>query len=233
LADRYTALPDPLRRLVALAVEALPTSPRKVTLEFLLKRFVRHAAAEPLERHDAWFGTGLPAGIARGSARPEPREAGTDLLRGVMLRDYRTYLPNNLLTKVDRATMQWGLEARSPYLDRDLVQFALGLPTDLKVRGLETKWLLKRVAERLLPASLVRRRKRGLSVPIARWINRGLRGDTDRVLARDRLEAVGLFDGALVARLLSEHRTGRADHARALWPLIVFERWRERWLGET
>ncbi len=151
----------------------------------------------------------------------------------MMLRDYRTYLPDNLLTKVDRATMQWGLEARSPYLDRDLVQFALGLPSEFKVRGLETKWLLKRVADRYLPAGLVRRWKRGLSVPVARWINHGLRAEADRVLARDRLDAVGLFDGGLVAGLLAEHRAGRADHGRALWPLIVFERWRERWLGET
>ncbi|MDH3292309.1 MAG: asparagine synthase (glutamine-hydrolyzing) [Gemmatimonadota bacterium] len=235
-ADRYAALPRPLRRLATFAVDALPTSPRKVTLEFLLKRFVHHAAAEPHDRHSAWFGTGLPSAIFPGADRadrPPAWDAGTDVLRGVMLRDYLTYLPDNLLTKVDRATMQWGLEARSPYLDRDLVWFALGLSTELKVRGLETKWLLKRVADRFLPTSLVRRRKRGLSVPIAGWINRGLRVETDRVLQRDRLEAAGLFDGSLVARLLAEHRTGQADHGRALWPLIVFERWRERWLGET
>lgn len=236
LADRYAALPAPLRRLVAFTAEALPSSPRKVTFEFLLKRFVRHAAATPYERHRAWFGTGLPPGITAGAAPADAspaRRSNADLLRGIMLDDYRTYLPNDLLTKVDRATMQWGLEARSPYLDRDLVRFALELPSELKIRGLETKWLLKRVADRYLPTALVRRRKRGLSVPVARWINRGLRAETDRVLARDRLEAAGLVDDTIVAHLLAEHRAGRTDHGRALWPLIVFERWRERWLGAT
>jgi asparagine synthase (glutamine-hydrolysing) len=158
--------------------------------------------------------------------------AEPDPLRRVMLFDYLTYLRDNLLPKVDRATMLVSLEARAPYLNRALTEFALGLETGYRVRGLTTKWLLKRVARRRLPRRFVTRRKRGLSVPIGRWINDALRGDVDRLLAPARLQAEGVLRAERVGQLLSEHRSGRVNHARALWPLIILQIWRERWLGD-
>jgi asparagine synthase (glutamine-hydrolysing) len=223
-----------MRGVIAAAVAALPVSHDKVTPEFLVRRLVAGAHLPLLERHVAWFGTGLPIDVLRAHPDPEPPldvPPVGDPLRRMMLLDYLTYLPDDLLTKIDRATMLVGLEARAPYLDRDLTTFALGLPTHLRVRGLESKWLLKRLARRYLPAGIVERRKRGLSVPVAAWINGGLRTEVDRLLGFDRLEPTGLFDPTRVGQLLSQHRVGRANHARALWPLIVFERWRERWMG--
>jgi asparagine synthase (glutamine-hydrolysing) len=234
VAPLYRALPARMRRVVEGAVAALPVSHDKVTPEFLVRRLVAATHLPLLERHVAWFGTGLPADVLRTGPEPEPPlevPPVGDPLRRMMLFDYLTYLPDDLLTKVDRATMLVGLEARAPYLDRDVTTFALGLPTQLRVRGLESKWLLKRLARRYLPAGIVERRKRGLSVPVAAWINGGLRTEVDRLLGFDRLEPSGLFDPTRVGQLLSEHRVGRANHARALWPLIVFERWRERWMG--
>lgn len=234
IAPAYRAIPAPARRLISAAVGALPASHGKVTLEFLVRRFTAHAHEPLLERHVSWFGTGLPPDVLRagadGAAALEVSGTG-DPLRTVMLFDYQTYLPDDLLTKVDRATMLVGLEARSPYLDREVTTFALGLPTRFRVHRLETKWLLKRLARRYLPAGLAKRRKRGLSVPIAGWINAGLRTEVDRLLGRDRLEKAGLFQPVRVGQLLTDHRAGRANHARELWPLIVFERWRERWIG--
>ena len=234
LAERYALLPASVRQVLARTVATLPASHAKVTVEFLLRRFVAHAGEEPMRRHAAWFGTGLPADVLTAAYRglpALPAPGGQDLLREVMLFDYRTYLPDGLLTKIDRATMLVGLESRAPFLDRDVTAFGLGLASTLRVRGLETKWLLKQVAARYLPRWVVRRRKRGLSVPIAGWLNGGLRREADRLLERDRLEAGGMLSPEPVARLLAEHRAGRANHARALWPLIVFERWRERWMG--
>jgi asparagine synthase (glutamine-hydrolysing) len=234
VAPAYAALPASVRRLIEVVIAALPVSHGKVTPEFLLRRLVAQAHAPLVERHVSWFGTGLPADVLKATpdgTLPFQLPAVGDPLRGAMLFDYLTYLPDDLLTKVDRATMLVSLEARSPYLDRDLTRFALGLPTQFRVRGLQTKWLLKRVAARYLPAGVVERRKRGLSVPIAAWINDGLRATADRLLGRDRLEQAGLFDPGRVGQLLTDHRAGRANHARALWPLIVFERWRERWMG--
>jgi asparagine synthase (glutamine-hydrolysing) len=236
MVPAYRAVPSAVRTWFMAILERIPASHGKVTWDYLLRRFVRHADASLLARHVAWFGTGLSSAALADAHRTElalgDLGAGDELSR-VMFFDYRTYLPDGLLTKIDRATMLTGLEARAPYLDREVTAFALGLPTSLKLRGLRTKWLLKRVAQRHLPDGLVSRRKRGLSVPIASWINGGLRDEVDRLLSRERLDAGGLFAAEHVTGLLAAHRAGRADHARELWPLIVLERWKERWMGDT
>src|SRR5205085_7614764 len=128
-----------------------------------------------IERHLAWFGTGLSPDIYRLNVEaPDLPSLNGDALTGAMLLDYRSYLRDNLLVKVDRATMLSSVEARAPFLDRDVTRFALSLPPELRVRGLETKWVLKHAAERWLPKDVIYRRKRGLSVPVANWINHGL-----------------------------------------------------------
>ena len=234
IARWYCLLPAAARRLVRGGVGMLPVSHAKVTVEYLLRRFVAHAEQGLVERHVSWFGTGLPSGVLapryRAPLTLEP-DVAADPLHQVMLFDYRTYLPDNLLAKIDRATMLVGLESRAPFLDRGVASFGLGLPSHLRVRGLRAKWLLKRVADRYLPGDTVGLRKRGLSVPIADWLNGGLRLETDRLLDRGRLQDGGIFDAAQVGRILGEHRAGNANHARGLWPLVIFERWRERWMG--
>ena len=201
---------------------ALPSSGKKVTFEYLLKRFVSDAERPWIERHLRWFGTGL-------ATTPSISIDGTDPVAAAMLLDYHTYLRDNLLVKVDRATMLSSVEARAPFLDRDVTAYAFSLPSHLRVRRLTTKWVLKRAAEAWLPRNVIERRKRGLSVPVAGWINRGLRGEADRLLARERLEARGFVDAAVIARMLDEHRNGRANHARALWAVMILEYWLERW----
>ncbi len=162
---------------------------------------------------------------------PELREGAevTNALEGAMLLDYRSYLRDNLLVKVDRATMLSSVEARAPYLDRFVSAFALSLPADLRVRRLTTKWVLKKAAEKWLPHDVIYRRKRGLSVPIASWINHGLRSEVDRLLAPQRLRDQGIVNEPYVSRLLAEHRSGRANHAKALWAVIMLEYWIENW----
>lgn len=225
VAPKYAALPPAIRRAVAAAVRALPTSGRKVTLEFLLKRFISGAEKSWIERHLAWFGTGLPE--SAGAAALPAIDAG-DVVAAAMLLDYRTYLRDNLLVKVDRATMLSSVEARAPYLDRDVTAFALSLPTDLRVRRLTTKWVLKKAAEAWIPKDVIYRKKRGLSVPIASWINGGLRGEVDRLLAPHQLTASGL-DANAIGELLREHRAGRANHAKPLWAVVMLQYWMMKW----
>jgi asparagine synthase (glutamine-hydrolysing) len=201
-----------------------------VTLEFLLKRFVSDAEKPWIDRHLAWFGTGLSPSVYKlGSDLHDLPPSNGDALSGAMLLDYRSYLRDNLLVKVDRATMLSSVEARAPFLDRDVTRFALSLPTDLRIRRFETKWVLKKAAERWLPKDVIYRRKRGLSVPIASWINGGLRHEADRLLSPARLRAQGLLDEQHVADLLSAHRSGRANNAKPLWALIVLQYWIENW----
>jgi asparagine synthase (glutamine-hydrolysing) len=230
IAPLYDAMPSFVRMFLRKIVQRVPSSTKKVTVEFLLKRFVSDAEKPWIERHLAWFGTGLSPSVYKlGSELPDLPPSNGDALAGAMLLDYRSYLRDNLLVKVDRATMLSSVEARAPFLDRDVTRFALSLPTDLRIRRFETKWVLKRAAERWLPKDVIYRRKRGLSVPIASWINGGLRHEVDRLLAPARLRDQGLLDEQHVADLLSAHRSGRANNAKPLWALIVLQYWIENW----
>jgi asparagine synthase (glutamine-hydrolysing) len=224
IAPKYEALPSFVRAGVRKLAFALPPSGKKVTLEYLLKRFVTDSERPWAERHLRWFGTGLAS-----NPLPDVDTRGDDPLTGAMLLDYRSYLRDNLLVKVDRATMLSSVEARAPYLDRDVTAFALSLPPDLRIRRLTTKWVLKKAAEKWIPKDVIYRRKRGLSVPIASWINRGLRADVDCLLDPERLRAQGLVDEPHVTALLAEHRSGHANHAKALWAVIMLEYWLENW----
>jgi asparagine synthase (glutamine-hydrolysing) len=232
IAPLYDALPSFVRAALRRAAEGVPPSGTKVTIEFLLKRFVRDAERPWVERHLSWFGTGLTDEVFanRGGQAILPVPPDGDPLTGAMLLDYRGYLRDNLLVKVDRATMLSSVEARAPYLDRDVTAFALSLPSDLRVRRLTTKWILKKAAEKWIPKEVIYRRKRGLSVPIASWINHGLRGEVDRLLTPKRLREQGIVSEPYVTRLLDEHRSSRANHAKSLWAIVMLQFWLERWV---
>ena len=251
LAPAYNRLPSLARLGFSRLARTLPDSTAKVPLSLLLKRFVGAAERPWAERHLAWFGTGLNVAALLGGEAGPPAEslphdeampprrhavmppALHDPLARAMLWDFRSYLPDQLLVKLDRATMLVALEARSPYLDHAVMDFALRLDPRLKVRGLTTKRVLKRVARRWLPRGIVGRKKRGLSVPIATWLQGGLRDEMTRLLAPERLRRQGVLSDVYVTRLVAEHLGRRANHARALWTLIVLERWLERWAPEV
>ena len=223
IAPKYDAMPGFLRAGLRKLAFAIPPSGKKVTLEFLLKRFVTDAEKPWIERHLSWFGTGAREGL------PRLAVSDHDPLTGAMLLDYQTYLRDNLLVKVDRATMLSSVEARAPYLDRDVTAFALSLPPELRVRGLTTKWILKKAAEKWIPRDVIYRRKRGLSVPIAGWINGGLRNEVDRLLEPRRLRDQGIVDATRIAELLAAHRSGQANHAKPLWAVIMLQYWLDNW----
>jgi asparagine synthase (glutamine-hydrolysing) len=219
----------PARGLLRWLVNRLPSSTGKVTMEFMLKQFVAGAELPPLERHLTWFGALGPdqPALAWATALLERFPADASVNR-LLWFDFLSYLPDNLLAKVDRGTMLASIEARAPYLDREVMELALPAPATLKVRGFTTKAILKEAARGLVPDDVIDRRKRGLSVPVARWLNTGLAPLADRYLAHPRL-----FPGARVADLLAEHRAGRRNHARRLWPVLMAELWAERWQVET
>ncbi len=226
-AGLYHRMPG--RATLRWLVNRLPTSTGKVTLEFLLKQFVAGAELPLVARHLTWFGALGPdrrtLAWAGGLLNGFPGDAS---LNRVLWLDFLTYLPDNLLVKVDRGTMLASIEARAPYLDREVMELALPAPSALKVRGFTTKAILKEAAHGLVPDAVIRRKKRGLSVPVARWLNAGLRSLADRHLAAPRL-----FPGAPTARLLAEHRAGARNNARKLWPILIAELWAEKWNVDT
>jgi len=144
--------------------------------------------------------------------------------------DTRSYLCDNILTKVDRMSMAVSLEARVPYLDTELVELAFAMPAELKIQRGETKMLLKKVAARHLPRDCVYRPKEGFSIPIKHWLTTTLRPLMEELLARKRIREQGIFQVERVEQLKQEHCSGRSNHSHILWALIMFQSWQQRWV---
>jgi asparagine synthase (glutamine-hydrolysing) len=159
--------------------------------------------------------------------------AGCDAVAVVdrtMALDVRTYLPDDLLVKVDIATMAVGLEARSPFLDHELMEFAARLPASLKLRGRRTKYILKKALAPLLPRDLLERRKMGFGVPIKRWYRGELAGLVRDTLLDPRALSRGYFERRPLERLVEEHVSGARDHAYRLHTLLVLELWHREFI---
>ncbi len=141
----------------------------------------------------------------------------------------KTYLPDNVLARIDRASMANALEVRVPFLDHEFVNFATRLPSNLKLRGLQTKWLLKQSCQKLLPPSIIHRPKKGFGIPVAKWINAELKPLFTEVFAQDKIKAQGIFNPNCIQRLLQEHWSGAFDHRKKLWTLFMFQMWFSRY----
>jgi asparagine synthase (glutamine-hydrolysing) len=160
-----------------------------------------------------------------------PSQAGVDRYLAL---DTETYLPGDLLLKVDRMSMANALEVRSPFLDYRVYEFAAGLPSRMKLRGRTTKWALKEIARRRgLPPDLVSRRKQGFGVPIGAWLRGELRPWVEELLLDPQTTARGYFDPGTVRGLLREHLDGSADRSNRLWNLAVLELWHRCWIDAS
>jgi asparagine synthase (glutamine-hydrolysing) len=230
-------------RIAALArplVELLPSSSRRVSLDYKAKRFARGAALPPLERHHAWkeiFSPEARAELTGRRAAFDPVDLyrarfgetdGAELLARLQDVDLGLYLVDDLLVKTDRASMAHSLEARVPYLDPVVAGLALALPTRMKVRRLRKKVLLRRAAAPLLPKRIVYGRKRGFSIPAAAWLRGELVPFARDVLSAETLRRQGFFRPDAVARVLDRHVSGEEDLSRQLWGLLGFTLWHER-----
>jgi asparagine synthase (glutamine-hydrolysing) len=234
LATRWARLPLRVRHALTAAAPLLGASSGNTTVRYLLRRFLEAADAPAAARHRAWTGcvpperltalatTGGPLVAPPEPATPDARSAVDALLA----LDLTGYLPDDLLVKLDRASMAASLEGRAPFLDHHLVEFACRLPVDLKLRGLATKRVLRAAVADLVPPSIRRRVKRGLTVPLAAWLAGPL-----LPFARDTLARLdpAVFRPAAVTALLDEHVARRRDNRRELWALVMLQLWRETW----
>lgn len=153
-----------------------------------------------------------------------------DAVDRLLYLDSKTYLPGDILTKVDRMSMAVSLEARAPLLDHKLIEFVTTVPSTLKLAGLETKHLLKRAVKDLVPAGILHRPKQGFGVPIQEWINQQLRSRIRDTLSDSRARQRGYIDSHYVDVLLDEHERGRRDHSMGLWSLFMLELWQRRFM---
>ena len=143
----------------------------------------------------------------------------------MLFSDIRTYLPDDLMVKVDIATMVHSLEGRSPFLDHRLAEFAARLPVHYKLRGRRGKYILRKAMEKHLPRKILSRAKYGFSVPIGRWFRGELQSVAYDVLLDRRTLDRGIFTGQAMRRLLDEHVSGRFNHGANIWKLLVLELW--------
>jgi asparagine synthase (glutamine-hydrolysing) len=169
--------------------------------------------------------TGSPAEVI---ALPWSESKAVDLVDRMLDVDQQTYLPGDLLVKMDIATMAYGLEARSPLLDHELLELAAALPARFKVNGTEKKIALRASLRGLVPDSLIDRRKQGFQVPMAEWLRTDLREMARETLLSERARDRGYLRREAVEGLLDRHQAGQEDNSAALWSFLVFELWHDQ-----
>ena len=236
--DRYS--PRAFRRMAAIAASGLPHGARG-------KNFLRHVGRDERGRYiDAirLFGTDEKPSLlapefmqALDGADPEAqmarhfgRFAGLPWLSQMMRVDAETYLPEDVLVKVDRMSMAHSIESRVPLLDNEVIAFSSTLPADLKIHGGRRKHILKQVAAQLVPRDILDRPKQGFGVPLGTWFRGDLRElFADTLLSPTSLQR-GYFQPAFIKRTVEEHLTGKRDHTLRLWQLVVFEKWQQQYV---
>ena len=248
IAQKYANLPEALRNgVISNVVSALPGFDARQNPLRKAKRFVAAASLPPVERYLRWVSSFDDAAkqnlysddfrhetaMFRTASILEPwfaKANGSGIVDAALLTDTMTYLPNDLLVKMDIASMTVSLEARSPFLDHQLMEFAASLPEKLKLRRLTTKYLLKRVLKKLVPAENLNRSKMGFGVPIGHWFRGAMQPFLRETLLSEKALARGLFQPERVRQLIDEHVSVKADHSHRLWTLLMLELWFERFI---
>lgn len=248
LAQKYHRLPALLRQsLVEQAVSLLPSSESRRSRVRDAKRFLQAASLPKVERYLRWVSVFDDVAKREIYSEPFSRDTenlhardflapwfahanGSGIVDAVLLADTMTYLPDDLLVKVDIATMAVSLEARSPFLDHHVIEFAASLPESLKLRGMTTKYLLKRALRKILPAENLHRRKMGFGVPIGDWFRGPLQSLLHETVLSERALNRGFFRREAVAQLVDLHVRGERDYAHQLWALLMLELWFQRFI---
>lgn len=248
IAEKYHRLPRVLRKtLFETPVNLLPTSELKRSRSRDAKRFLHAANLPKTERYFRWvsafnrdlknelYAKDFAAAVSTQNAseyldRWFSKANGSGILDATLLTDQMTYLPNDLLVKVDIASMANSLEARSPFLDHKVIEFAASLPESLKMQRFQTKSLLKKVAARLVPKEVVYRRKMGFGVPIAKWFREDMKDFVRSVLLSEKSLRRGIIKPELLKRFVNEHTNAERDHSFQLWTLLMLELWFQRFI---
>jgi asparagine synthase (glutamine-hydrolysing) len=247
LADTLGALPASSAALGLAAAAARVVRGISPTTSVRAARFLGSAGLRASDRYASWMSVIKPELLAElvtpvladalvGSRRRAVEVAFGDASRlgpvdRLLETDVVTYLPDDLLAKMDIATMANSLEARSPFLDHEVVEFAAALPEGLKVGPVGQKRLLKRLARRLIPTENIDRPKMGFGVPVGRWLRRELRPLAEDALFSRRALERGYFREESLRRLWDEHQNGGADRTRPLWTLLMLELWHREFLS--
>ena len=235
----FANLPKPfIRTLMSFFRTALKVSDKNISLDFKISQFLRGFSGSPNHIHQLWLGSFLPE-EKKALFLPEAYSSLSDK-SGLSIIDncfktckddwtdfektsyyyYQTYLQDDILVKVDRASMYNSLEVRAPFLDKNVVEFLNSLPRNYKQKGLESKHILKKLMEGKLPDNIIYRSKKGFGIPLSHWIRHELRESIQETL----LEKDDLFDKKYVEKIFSEHQSKKANHRKLIWNLFVLKK---------
>ncbi len=240
-------LPAGVRQpLASWVLDNLPVSFDNISFDFKVRRFLQGQDLPPYSRHQLWMGSFTAQqksrllnpdfeAVASDAAEPIYHHWQTcparDLLNKVFYCDLKLYLEGDILAKVDRASMANSLEVRVPLLNPKMLEFSANLDRNFKVGWLTTKYLMRQAMRDLLPPDILRRRKKGFNMPVAKWLTGPLKPLATEMLAPARLKRHGLFNSDYVQTLFREHLARYRDHRKLLWTLLAFELWYDAWLA--
>lgn len=253
MAPMWSILPQAVRHgVLEPALSKLPVNMNNLSFDYKVKRFIGSAAEPPVRRHLRWMGS-IPMSRQEALVKEGHRALSSavmeealfadlplvnknglsgrnskdilEVVNNIMRLDMTTYLPDDLLVKSDRASMAASLEVRLPFLAYPLVEFALSLPPSLKVRGMTTKYLLKKAVAPYLPPYILKRPKKGFGIPVAKWLRQEFRPLVDELFSREFVENQGIFHFQYINNMLEEHMSMRVDRRKELWTLLMFQWW--------
>jgi asparagine synthase (glutamine-hydrolysing) len=233
-----------LRKGITKIIQKLPPSSRKKGFVNVLQRFVEGSSLPIDGRHIRWqyfitdkereylYTNNLNNVLHNENSfdvinKYYLRDNANDKLSKEQYVDIKMYLPDDILVKVDRVSMANSLEARVPFLDHEFVEFLATIPFELKLRGLRSKYILKKALLRLLPKGIIHRKKQGFSIPMKNWLRDELRDMMLEVLSRERINEKGYFNYEQVNKLIAQHLEGKRNNTHKLWALMTFELWHE------
>lgn len=238
VAERYRRAPKAIQSGLTRFAAMLPESTSYGGFTKRIRRFVEHAASPLPQRYLGWVGVfqdeylreilrGYDPTSGPGRRFEEQFESvqTSDLLSQLLYVNSKTYLPGDLLVKVDRMSMAHSLETRAPLLDQELVEFAATIPSNMKIRRLTSKHIFKEALKGVIPQQILKRKKHGFGVPVGKWFRGELYEYSTEVLLSSQATQRGYFQIPALRRLLSEHQSGRRDHGQRLWALLTFELW--------
>lgn len=240
IAAYYARIPDVAHQAIDSTLERLPQSTAYSGLVRNASRFVRAARLPLAERYLDWIryvSSEWTCALVGNNGEEAVREhyrsyferPEEEIITQLLDVNIRTYLPDDLLAKVDRTSMAVSLEARSPFLDHRLVEFAAQIPSSLKLRRNISKYILKSAMKEILPKSVLARKKHGFGVPVGRWFREEMASFVRGTLLGPRSLARGIFDAEAVRGIIDSHLSGRCDLGHSLWTLLTFELWMQRY----
>jgi asparagine synthase (glutamine-hydrolysing) len=248
-ARKYELFLGNLHPIIRFLGNLLPVSDNNISFDFKVKKFLSGIGYPDGIRNSVWLGSFSSPDIEKVVSPEilnqfdrirlveeissyEEKFPTKDLITLLQYLDLKLYLQESILVKVDRASMACSLEVRAPFLDYELVEFVMGLPPGLKLKGLTSKYILKKAMKNLLPKEVIQRKKKGFGVPIAKWVKGSLKDLFEDLLSPERIGREGFLNPSYVSHLLQDHLSNKKDNRKQLWTLLVWELWVNRYHPE-